>query len=139
MSQFRYSHNKLWNKASVRIQLARVGRAFMLLVFLLSLVGVPSTSVKAATQISFTGEELLGKPTGTSIAINIVPDSTIEYHYQYGTASGVYTEQTINYTATGGQPSEITITGLTPNTQYYYRMRYHLPLEIDWVERTLRS
>ena len=37
--------------------------------------------VNAATPISFTGEELLGKPTDSSITINIVPATTIEYHY----------------------------------------------------------
>ena len=99
----------------------------MLLVLLLSLVGGSATRVQAATTITFTGEELLGKPTDTSITINIVPASTIEYHYQYGTSPGSYTWQTANYTATGGQPHEIVISGLTANTQYYYRMRYHLP------------
>jgi uncharacterized repeat protein (TIGR01451 family)/uncharacterized repeat protein (TIGR02543 family) len=110
----------------------------------LSLVGpMAATPVQAApmkaTTISFTGEELLGKPTGHSITINIVPASTIEYHYQYGTSSGSYTAQTANVTATGGQPHEVTITGLNPNTQYYYRMRYHLPGEPDWVERSEHS
>ncbi len=93
----------------------------------------------AATAISFAGEELLGKPTNASIAINIVPNTTIEYHYQYGTAPGSYTGQTSNHTATGGQPHEVTIPGLNSDTKYYYRMRYHLPGETDWVERTERS
>lgn len=97
----------------------------VILSLLLSAAGVPASIVKAATSITFTAEELLGKPTDTSITINIVPASTIEYHYQYGTAPGAYTGQTANATATGGQPNEITITGLTANTKYYYRMRYH--------------
>jgi hypothetical protein len=92
-----------------------------------------------ATAISFTGEELLGKPTDTSINTNIIPGTTIEYHYEYGTSPGSYTEQTSNWTATGGQPHEVVIGGLDPNTQYYYRMRYHLPGETDWVERTEHS
>jgi hypothetical protein len=97
--------------------------------------------VQAATTITFTGEELLGKPTDSSITINIVPDSTIEYHYQYGTSSGVYTGQTPNATATGGQPHEIVISGLSPNTQYYYRMRYHAPGDSmdDWITRAEHS
>ena len=81
--------NMIWNKTAFRIQLTRIGRVFMLLVFVLSLVGGSATSIQAATSITFTGEELLGKPTDTSITINIVPASTIEYHYQYGTVSGV--------------------------------------------------
>jgi hypothetical protein len=99
------------------------------------------TPVQAAPMradvITFTGEELLGKPTDDSIAINIVPDTTIEYHYEYGTSPGSYSAQTSNSTATGGQPHEVTITGLDPNTRYYYRMRYHAPGEPmdDWVLR----
>ena len=131
--------NIIWNKPASRIQLTRIGRVFILLVFVLSLVGGSATSITAATAITFTAEELLGKPEDTSIAINIIPASTIEYHYQYGTSPGSYPSQTADSTATGGQPSEVTITGLTPNTQYYYRMRYHLPGETDWVERTERS
>jgi hypothetical protein len=97
--------------------------------------------VQAATTITFTGEELLGKPTDSSITINIVPNSTIEYHYQYGTSSGVYTDQTPNATATGGQPHEVVISGLSPNTKYYYRMRYHAPGDAmdDWITRAEHS
>ncbi|WP_162844818.1 alkaline phosphatase D family protein, partial [Pelolinea submarina] len=92
-----------------------------------------------ATTITFTGEELLGCPTDSSIKINIVPDSTIEYRYQYGTSSGAYSDTTSTYTATGGAPHEIVINGLTENTKYYYRMQYHIPGETDWVNRTEHS
>ena len=112
-----------------------------MLVFLVSLVGIPTTGVKAADTITFTGEELLGKPTDTSIAINIIPDSEIEYHYLYGTSSGSLTLNTPNYTAAAGQPHEIVISGLNPNTQYYYRMQYHAPGDPidDWVTRAEHS
>ena len=115
--------NAKWNKVAFRVLLAKTGRVFMLLVFLLSMVGGSVISVHALTT-TFTGGELLGKPTDTSITINIVPDSTIEYYYEYGTTSGVYTDQTSPVTATGGQPHEVTITELSPNTRYYYRMVY---------------
>ena len=114
---------------------------FILLVFLVSLVGIPTTGVKAASTIDFTGEELLGKPTDTSIAINIIPDSEIEYHYLYGTSPGSLTLDTPNYTAAAGQPHEILISGLSPNTQYYYRMQYHAPGDAmnNWVDRSEHS
>jgi phosphodiesterase/alkaline phosphatase D-like protein len=141
MSHYRFLTAKFRNDGSFHGHPARVGRFFMLLVLLLSVVGGPAVSVDAATIIAFTGEELLGKPTDTSITINIVPDTTIEYHYQYGTSPGSYTSQTSNETATGGQPHEVVIAGLAPNTHYYYRMRYHLPGEgeTDWVERSEHS
>ena len=112
-----------WNKASFRVLLTKTGRLFMLLVFLVSLVGGTTFNVEADT-ITFTAGELLGKPTDTSIAINIVPASAIEYYYEYGTSSGSYSYETDPVTAAGGQPSEVVITGLIPNTRYYYRMVY---------------
>jgi hypothetical protein len=113
----------------------------LLVVLVLGVGGAmaPVQPAQAATVITFTGEELLGRPTDTSITINIVPGTTIEYHYQYGTSPGSYTTTTSNWTATGGQPHEVVIGGLDPNTQYYYRMRYHLPGETDWVERPEHS
>ena len=101
-------------------------------------MGVPFQGVKAAAAIAFTADELLGKPEDDSIVINIVPGTTIEYHYQYGTTPGSYENQTGNHIAAGGQPHEIRISGLTPNTHYYYRMQYHAPGEAmnDWVDRS---
>jgi hypothetical protein len=112
----------------------------IVMIFLMSLLPAGSVAYAAST-ISFSGEELLGKPTNNSITINIVPVSTIEYYYEYGVASGVYTEQTPYEEATGGQPHEVVITGLDPDTQYFYRMRYHAPggdMD-DWVIRNEHS
>jgi hypothetical protein len=116
----------------------RLSVLLFVIVFILTVFPIGIT-VHAATPITFSGEELVGKPTNNSITINIVPNTTIEYHYQYGTSPGSYTMQTADSTATGGQPHEIVISGLTPNTHYYYRMRYHLPGETDWVERAEHS
>ena len=90
------------------------------------LVGLPPGPWKVyATTITFTGGELLGKPTDNSITINIVPASTIEYYYEYGTSQGgPYPYSTTPKTAAGGQPDEVVITGLITNTEYYYRMIY---------------
>ena len=130
-----------WNKHNPRAYLSYVQHLFILLVFLVSLAGVPTTGVRAANTITFTGKELLGRPTDTSITINIVPATTIEYHYQYGTSPGSYSDETADYTAPGGQPHEIIISGLSPNTQYYYRMQYHAPGDAidDWVTRAEHS
>ena len=77
-----------------------------------------------ATTVTFTAGELLGKPTNNSITINVVPAASIQYYYKYGTTSGDLTQQTSPVDATGGQPSEVTITGLTADTKYYYQMIY---------------
>ncbi len=136
MHRCRLLGSKSRNNAPSRVHFTKIGTLFTVLVFMLSLVGGPVASVSAATTITFTGAELLGRPTDTSIMVTIVPASTIEYYYEYGTAPGVYTAQTTLTTATGGQPSKAVIGGLGANTKYYYRMKYHLPGETDWVTRT---
>jgi Divergent InlB B-repeat domain len=91
----------------------------------LLLAGLVALGGKAyADTVTFTADELLGKPTNNSITINVVPASTMQYRYKYGTTSGNLTQQTSPVDATGGQPSEVTITGLTADTKYYYQMIY---------------
>ena len=68
------------------------------------------------------------------MAINIIPDETIYYYYQYGPSPGVYTEQTSVMIADAGQPHEVVINDLIPNTKYFYRMQYRVP-DFGWVTR----
>ncbi|MCB2202437.1 InlB B-repeat-containing protein [bacterium] len=85
--------------------------------------------------ITFTGKELLGRPTDDSISIKIVPDEAITYYYEYGTTSGVYGTQTSNTAATAGEPSTVVITGLAANTEYFYRMQYSTDGGSTWIAR----
>lgn len=139
MAQHRSLPDGSWNTPSSPPRLTATCRLLAILVVVVSLVGGPVTNVQAATTITFTGAELLSRPTDASIMITIVPASTIEYYYEYGTAPGAYTAQTDLATATGGQPGKVVIDELEANTQYYYRMKYHLPGETDWVTRTEHS
>jgi uncharacterized repeat protein (TIGR02543 family) len=104
----------------------------------LAMAPARAAPLRQGVEITFTGEELLGKPANTSITINIVPDQTIEYYYEHGTSPGVYTVQTPSVTATGGQPHEVLVSGLLANTRYYYRMQYRVPGN-DWVVRDEHS
>jgi len=81
----------------------------------------------AAGSVTFSGSELLGNPTDTSITINVVPEADINIYYEYGTSPGVYTNQTATGLATADEPYEIVISGLQPDTRYYYRMQYEEP------------
>ena len=110
------------------------GRMFLLLVLLLSLLGGSIASVGAAA-ITFTGSELLGRPTDTSISVSIVPNADISLYYEYGTTTGVYTGQTDATTAAAGQPKVVVISGLTASTKYYYRMQYSTDGGATWVAR----
>jgi hypothetical protein len=130
--------SKTSNNLKLRLRLTRLSQVFMILALLISLIGIPTGNVKAASTISFTGEELLGRPEDTSITINIVPDSAISLYYEYGTTSGVYTTQTSTVSATAGQPVVVKIAGLMANTKYYYRMRYQKPGDV-WIARDEHS
>ena len=69
---------------------------------------------------------VLGRPTATSITASILFDQNMQYYLEYGTQSGTYAATSIVYSNVLNVPDEIDLTGLTPNTQYYYRMQYKL-------------
>ncbi len=83
------------------------------------------TLAPASANGEFIASEILGRPTDTSISINVVPAIAMEIYYEYGTASGSYTAQTAAQQAPAGALLETTIDGLQPNTRYYYRIRYN--------------
>jgi hypothetical protein len=120
---------------------ARIYTCLVVISILFGALALSTSSARSASEITFTAGELLGKPEDTTITINIVPAATIEYHYQYAIISGGPYTDTPDYSATAGQPSEVTITGLTPNTRYFYRMQYHAPGDgpTDWVTRDEHS
>jgi hypothetical protein len=119
------------------MKISKVSILLFTFVFLLSLLPI-GTGVLADT-ITFTGEELLGRPTDTSISISIVPDEEISVYYEYGTSPGTYTVQTSTEIATGGQPHVVVIDGLTPDTRYYYRMQYSTDSGSTWEARSENS
>jgi hypothetical protein len=77
-----------------------------------------------STNPDFIATEIMGMPTDSSITINIVPAFPMSMYYEYGTSTGIYPFQTSKQDATAGQPLETVITGLSPNTRYYFRIRY---------------
>ncbi len=54
-----------------------------------------------AQTISFVSTEVLGTPTDTSVRVNIIPSETVNMFFEYGTTSGVYTNQTPTLSAPG--------------------------------------
>ena len=94
--------------------------AFLLLVTAVSLIGQP----QHVSALTFTGSELLGRPTDSSITVNVLADEALELYLQYGTVSGNLTQQTTAVFSTANVPIELDITGLQPNTRYYYRLMY---------------
>jgi hypothetical protein len=79
--------------------------------------------VAAAASAAFTGSIVLGSPTGTSVKANVYSvDQSGTVWLSYGAAPGAYDRQTANGTLTAGTPLEIPLTGLSPQTRYYYRL-----------------
>ena len=81
------------------------------------------------TDATIVNAEFLGIPTDQSVSLNVIASSPQDAFMEYGTVSGMYTNTTavttFNTPAVNGVfPIVITPTGLSPNTEYYYRLRY---------------
>lgn len=79
--------------------------------------------------------EILGKPTDHSISVKCFFDTTIELRAEYGTISGAYTNQTGWQTFTSAQAAEVTLSNLSSNTHYYYRLQYRWPGASSLISR----
>jgi hypothetical protein len=109
--------------------------AFLLLATAVTLLG----SSQQARALTFTGSELLGRPTDSAIVVNILADEALEMYLEYGTTSGSLTQQTTAVFSTANVPSELEITGLQPDTRYYYRLLYRELSSSTFVPRPERT
>jgi hypothetical protein len=95
-------------------------------------VGSYTYTVNAAlTDATIKNAEFLGMPTDKSVTVNVVANTDQYAFVEYGTTPGVYTAATpITLFAIDSakpefyNPIEITISGLQPDTEYYYRVRH---------------
>ena len=71
--------------------------------------------------------EMLGRPTDNSITIQTIFADSVEIRAEYGSQSGVFTNQTPWKIFANGITSETIISGLMPDTKYYYRLNYRNP------------
>jgi hypothetical protein len=78
-----------------------------------------------STAITWTGTELLGRPTANSITVKAIADQGVDVYFEYGTTSGTYGSPTSTTTFSDGMV-EVILSGLLANTLYYYRMQYRL-------------
>jgi hypothetical protein len=94
-------------------------------------VAVSGTAAPLAP-VSF--NTLLGRPTDESVTANIIPDQDVEFYIEYGSSSGVYTDETDTFGATADEPIEIVINGLSANTECFYRIVYRQTGTTGWNE-----
>ena len=71
--------------------------------------------------------EILGRPTNNSITINVLFNAQVDVYFEYGTVNGVYSNSTTVVTSTLNEPVVYVMSGLLPETRYYYRTRYRTP------------
>ena len=70
--------------------------------------------------------EILGRPTDSSITMNILFDKSVNVYWEYGLSTGSYTNNTIIYSTVADTPIEVTFNNLLPNSKYFYRTKYKL-------------
>jgi hypothetical protein len=85
---------------------------------------------------TFTGPELLARPTDTSVTVHVVADTALQAYFKYGEMQGgPYTGQTGTVSSPANEPIVAVIGGLQANTRYYYRMVFSTDGGLNWVER----
>jgi hypothetical protein len=98
-----------------------------------------SQAAPTSANPDFIATEILGRPTGSSITVNVIPAIAMTLYYEYGPESGTKTFQTPSQTAAAGVPLETTISGLLPNTLYSYRIHYAQKAGPDHTFATQRA
>ena len=78
--------------------------------------------------------QVLGRPADRSITLSVLSSVDVEAFVEFGTKAGEYARKTDIAKAGAGVPLEIGITGLQPNTRYYYRLRDRRPGETPFRE-----
>jgi hypothetical protein len=74
---------------------------------------------------TFVGKPVVAKPTDTSVAVSMTSLVNLDVYAEYGPEPGAYSGSTAPLLGRpAGQPIEIAVTGLEPDTTYYYRVRY---------------
>ncbi|UCG59761.1 MAG: metallophosphoesterase [Phycisphaerales bacterium] len=95
---------------------------------------LPRRKAGAQSERSSGITHILGRPTDRSIAVSVLASGDIESYVEYGVSPGEYTLKTQPQESGAGQPFEIEIGGLRPDTRYYYRLRSRQPGTTDYLK-----
>ena len=67
---------------------------------------------------------ILGRPTDKSISVSLLFDQNTDFYIEYGTSAQTYTKTSSTYFSSANQTYTVSLSDLTVNTKYYYRLRY---------------
>lgn len=79
--------------------------------------------------------ELLGSVEDHSVALEMMFADSAEVSVEYGTASGSYSSQLSWQLFADSTVAAFVLNGLTPNTQYYYRVSHRVPGSVNIQQR----
>lgn len=83
--------------------------------------------------------EILSRPTDKSVTALCFFQQNAEVCAQYGTASGQLNQQTAWKTVAAGEPAEIVLENLQPNTRYFYQICHRTPGAATFSARPERT
>lgn len=69
---------------------------------------------------------ILGRPTKNAITLSVLAYEDMEGYVAYGTQPGKLTSETQKQKFVKGEPVELLLTSLQPDTRYYYQFRSHV-------------
>lgn len=88
-------------------------------------VSISGTPAAIISNGEFTGNIVLGTPSDTSIHANVYAVAQSgSISLRAGTRSGIYDISTQPVTLNAGQPADILLDSLKPDTRYFYRLQY---------------
>ena len=93
----------------------------------------------SADSVRFICNELLGRPTNSSVTINLCADKDLEAYVEYGTTTSSYPNRTSVQTYQHEIPFNIVVDSLLPNSNYYYRVQYRIPNATAFTARDEHS
>ena len=77
----------------------------------------------AGLEEALAGGELLSRPTDHDIMVRALAARSLTAEVEWGTTAGEYDHTSAAVHAEGGDPFEIVLSGLAPDTDYVYRLR----------------
>lgn len=80
--------------------------------------GQNQLTAPTSTNPDFVATEILGRPTDTSITVNVLPAVDMEVVITYGAEGGA--TQTVTAVGKANTPQEIQLSNLQPSTEYFY-------------------